>query len=85
MIFFFLTKHLPLISIPFNSQDLYLFYVSRTYEEQIKDYNDSRQQEWKEVMDKFQDPQVRKENRCHIFFWLMCLLLLFRYPVRNLW
>jgi hypothetical protein len=60
---------------------------ARKYKEQVKDYNDSRQQQGKEAkiarfveMDNFQDPQVRKQN-CWLQFYfilLMRLLLLFR-------
>lgn len=72
----------------FNSHDMHVFYVSmhckaRRYKKEVKDYNDSRQQEGKEVkkpksveMDNFQNPQVRKETvSCHLFS-LMCLLFI---------
>ena len=60
--------------IPFKSHDIHAFYVSlhrnaRNYKEQVKTYNDSRQQEGKEAiksksveMNNFQNPQVRKNK-----------------------
>lgn len=71
-----------LISIPFKSHDIHVFYVSmhgkaREYKEDVKNYNDSRKQKGKEVirkpisveMNNFQDPQVRKKTAGAFFFF----------------
>lgn len=81
-----------LISIPFKSHDIHVFYVSmhgkaREYKEDVKNYNDSRKQKGKEVirkpisveMNNFQDPQVRKKTAGAFSFLLICMVFLFLY------